>query len=664
MIKRGSTDVTGVYRGETPIVDIYRGTNLVWSADVYNAPQSGDITFTDADFQFSRAGYAKTGFTARSPHGYVEFRTAETDISVKVGGNWSGKATQSDIEVLVDGVYNQSVRLTADNTTQTIAITLPSGTKIVRLVNGYTANNGVDINTPDAGVYVQGVVTTGDIEVKIPVTPSNKWLFVGDSITTGASGTHPAVTGFPGLFRADGKKVQVDSWGARTLATSSTGLADTMAAHLSGQLDGTSTNELFICLGTNNFGLSNQSAATFKDYYGKLLDAFRALRTDVTVWCVSPIDRTTYSTANSGGATLEDYSNAIKELLATRTWAKFVYGKDLVSLANLGDGVHPNQTGMQEYHDNLQAVYDAGGDTITITTPPEAVADDSANTLQFTSVYGDSEILVSENNGAYSAYSGTISVGNVARAAGYWKAKIKSTTGRSESSIVSSPAFTVASDIPSDYVWKLDAASGVTMDGSNKVSAIDLGGGLSAVMATSAKQPLYVASAINGLPAIRFDGTDDAMTVNYNPALSAFTLLVVIKPASVAGTQAIIEHTLRYGLRIATAMNGVLATTSHTSASVFSTTVAAATTQEVVGIRYQSGAFKSIYKSIQANLASDRTGDVFASSTYGLSIGGYITGTGGYFNGDIARIYFYNRYLSDAEFTAAATELKSIFATT
>jgi lysophospholipase L1-like esterase len=638
------------------------------AASGYSFPQQGDMLFKDSHFQYSRPGYAKTGFTARSPHGFVEFRTAETNISVKVGGNWSTASSsideQSDIEVLVDGVYNQSVRLTADNTTQTIPITLPAGTKIVRLVNGYTANNGVDINTPDAGVYVQGVTTTGDIEIKTPTVPTELWGFDGDSITTGASGTHPAVTGFPGLFRADGRNVVVDSWGARSLATSSTVLADQRAAFVSSLMNGSSVNKWFISLGTNNFGLLSHSKATFKTYYGLYLDALHTLRPDIEIWCVSPFNRNTYDTPNSGGASLEDYANAIRELLATRAWAKFIYGKDLLSLSNLSDGVHPNQTGMQEIHDKMLIAYTAGGNSITITTSPSVIADDTANTLQFTSTYGDSEIEVSENGGAYTAYTGTINVGNVVRASGYWKAKIKAATGRTQSAVVQSPAFTVPNSIPSDFIWKFDAATGVTMDGSNKVSAVDLGGGLSAVMATAAKQPLYVASAINGLPAIRFDGTDDAMTINYNPALSAFTFLVVFKPNSVAGTQALVEHTSRYGIRIATAMVGVLATTSHTTASVFSTTIAATTTPEVMGMRYQSSNFKSIYKSTQTNLTSDRTGDVFASSTYGLSIGGYITGTGGYFNGDIARIYFYDRYLSDAEFTAAAAELKSTFGTT
>jgi hypothetical protein len=162
----------------------------------YQTPVSGDIDFTDDDFQFSRAAYGGTGYWARSPYGFVEFRTSETALDVKVGGNWSGHGVQSQVEVFVNGVYNQSVTLTADNTTQEIPITLPGGSKIVRLTNGYTADDGANINTPGYGVFVQGVVTTGDIEIKNPVTPEDLWYFIGDSITTGAVADHPTASSF------------------------------------------------------------------------------------------------------------------------------------------------------------------------------------------------------------------------------------------------------------------------------------------------------------------------------------------------------------------------------------------------------------------------------------------------------------------------------------
>ncbi|PTX14465.1 uncharacterized protein DUF5011 [Pontibacter mucosus] len=78
----------------------------------------------------------------------------------------------------------------------------------------------------------------------------------------------------------------------------------------------------------------------------------------------------------------------------------------------------------------------------TTPAPPTLTADDAANTLSASHALGASEILVSENGGAYVAYAGTIQVGNVARPVGYWKFKVRAAAGRNESAVVESPAFT------------------------------------------------------------------------------------------------------------------------------------------------------------------------------------------------------------------------------
>jgi hypothetical protein len=75
---------------------------------------------------------------------------------------------------------------------------------------------------------------------------------------------------------------------------------------------------------------------------------------------------------------------------------------------------------------------------------PSPQADDSANTMAFTHVLPDSEILISINYGAFVPYTGAINVGDVSRPIGYYRAKIKSATERNESAIAGSPAFTEA----------------------------------------------------------------------------------------------------------------------------------------------------------------------------------------------------------------------------
>jgi hypothetical protein len=79
--------------------------------------------------------------------------------------------------------------------------------------------------------------------------------------------------------------------------------------------------------------------------------------------------------------------------------------------------------------------------------PPTLTADDAQGQdwLAASHALGSSEILVSVNGGAFVAYTGAISVGNVARASGYYAFKVKAAPGRNESAVALSPAFTVAS---------------------------------------------------------------------------------------------------------------------------------------------------------------------------------------------------------------------------
>lgn len=71
------------------------------------------------------------------------------------------------------------------------------------------------------------------------------------------------------------------------------------------------------------------------------------------------------------------------------------------------------------------------------------------------------------------------------------------------------------------------------------------GNGLHLVQATGAKQPLYKLGIINSLPAVRFDGTDDLMSVaaGFND-LSSYAVLVPRRTA--ASTEAI--YTYKFGM--------------------------------------------------------------------------------------------------------------------
>ncbi|GEO10447.1 hypothetical protein SAE01_29430 [Segetibacter aerophilus] len=108
----------------------------------------------------------------------------------------------------------------------------------------------------------------------------------------------------------------------------------------------------------------------------------------------------------------------------------------------------------------------------SISTPaaPILKADDAANTLDASHDLGNTEIVVSENGGAFVGFVGLISVGDISRPAGYWKFKIKSARDRNESAIAVSPEFTVKS-IPS---FTPDAPTVVGNDSTDLLSASHL----------------------------------------------------------------------------------------------------------------------------------------------------------------------------------------------
>lgn len=75
----------------------------------------------------------------------------------------------------------------------------------------------------------------------------------------------------------------------------------------------------------------------------------------------------------------------------------------------------------------------------------------------------------------------------------------------------------------------------ITKDGSNLISQINdkSGNSRNATQATSSRQPVYTASAVNSLSAALFDGTDDRLGLLTSGDLSTFTVIAIAKPARI-----------------------------------------------------------------------------------------------------------------------------------
>lgn len=72
--------------------------------------------------------------------------------------------------------------------------------------------------------------------------------------------------------------------------------------------------------------------------------------------------------------------------------------------------------------------------------------------------------------------------------------------------------------IPIDFALWFDAGVGVTLNGSTVSQWNDQSQNIrDATQATAGSQPAFVSSAVNGLPALLFDGSDDFLTFNFDP---------------------------------------------------------------------------------------------------------------------------------------------------
>jgi hypothetical protein len=111
----------------------------------------------------------------------------------------------------------------------------------------------------------------------------------------------------------------------------------------------------------------------------------------------------------------------------------------------------------------------------------------------------------------------------------------------------------VAISLPGSFsglrLW-LKADEGVSKDAADKVSgwADQSSSGNPASQASAAKQPLWISSALNGQPVLRFDG-DDFLTLGSSPSLATgnFTFFVVASTSEPWGTQALLSRDVGSG---------------------------------------------------------------------------------------------------------------------
>lgn len=292
-----------------------------------------ETTFQDYSQRYSRT----------SPFAEFVFQTDATELRVTSYNNIYGTYPQfTSFGIYVDGAFHSRVLPGAAGVTHKV-IALSAGSKRVALVNGLQSrpNSGA----PSIGTFVTAVSANAPL-VYAPELSADRLVIYGDSIAVGGNATAEVQEAWVMRVRASRypDSTIVEGWGYRSLYEDYTeGLGG-----LVGKLLSVRPARIWLSIGTNDYGLNKWSAGDFGAVYATLLDDLHAALPDAAIYCQTPLVRSNEA-ANASGSTLGDYRTQIGTAAAGRAYCTVVDGTQILTTADLDDGVHPTSNGHALY---------------------------------------------------------------------------------------------------------------------------------------------------------------------------------------------------------------------------------------------------------------------------------------------------------------------------
>jgi lysophospholipase L1-like esterase len=254
--------------------------------------------------------------------------------------------TLSTIGIFVDGILYKTVTLNPSNPgfLQQISVPLPAGKKVVTLVNGAQSSPaGTIIGAWVRAIYVPSSASTTMVT---PTSPGRRVATYGDSITTGSAATNLHANSAWSIIRNSGRaSVFVDAYGYRSL------FDDTPAGIVS-TFQTFDPTDIYLAIGTNDYGLSKQSATSFGVQYAALVDALHTAYPSAAIYAQTPLIRSS-EPPNSYGDNLEAYRAAIEALAESRPWLNVIDGASILTAGVLPDGTHPNDLGHGKWAESI-----------------------------------------------------------------------------------------------------------------------------------------------------------------------------------------------------------------------------------------------------------------------------------------------------------------------
>jgi lysophospholipase L1-like esterase len=174
-----------------------------------------------------------------------------------------------------------------------------------------------------------------------PAPTQPRWVVYGDSVAEGWIASEPALA-WPAIAgRAHGlDHVNLGYAGAAR--------GELASAEQIGKLD---ADVITVCHGTNCWTRTPHSADQMRANTDAFLTVLRQDHPDTPIVVASPVVRPDAEAApNRLGASLADLRAAMEEVVAKRIAdgderLTLVHGRDLVTAAQLGDGIHPDDSG-------------------------------------------------------------------------------------------------------------------------------------------------------------------------------------------------------------------------------------------------------------------------------------------------------------------------------
>lgn len=312
-----------ISKGSSPITFTVTGAPNLTNYSETRIPTDDSMYFD------SKIIIPQSGFTVRNAYARLKLSGVNgRNVGIEGFDNFLQSASFGGAGCYSNGAYvgtNQGI-LSATDINDFI---LPTGSnKSIEIWEG----NQVDTSSSNnlaTGYFVTHLRLPVGASLVSPANPPQKrFVLLGDSIMSGFFSAIPNQTSVTAQLRLDFPtsgtgQVTCHSWGGNSLyyEANTSGLRSTLASLLASELDGTSTNYLWIELGTNDYGVGYWTAANFGIAYADLLDKIHAASPTTQIYCQTPFPRVSPGSeaVNALGDTLTAFRSQITTAATSRS---------------------------------------------------------------------------------------------------------------------------------------------------------------------------------------------------------------------------------------------------------------------------------------------------------------------------------------------------------